>query len=210
MQEKDMVDKAVIDAESAQAPTADGDYIVTFTGKPFYFNTPEKSEIDIEDIAHALSNNSRFCGHTVKRYSVAEHSILVEELVSRITDEPITRLMALLHDASEAYLSDMATPIKRKIDLYGELEDRIQNEIYWRFGIKVSDILVDKDIVKAADNLAFINEVQQLMGNNPLFKLQDIELPDTKKVTIRCLSEKHCKQLFINKYNYLKHLLNNI
>lgn len=69
---------------------------------------PDPQDIHLEDIARALANTSRWAGHTPHYYSVAEHSIRVAMLV-----EPHHKLQALLHDAAEAYLGDIPTPIKR-------------------------------------------------------------------------------------------------
>lgn len=82
-------------------------WIMTHTGKKFRPFSPRIEDIDIEDIAHALSNLCRFNGHTSKFYSVAEHSILVSELCP---DE--LKLKGLLHDAAEAYLGDVPSPLK--------------------------------------------------------------------------------------------------
>ena len=81
--------------------------MVTYTGKEFYPLDPNPADIDIKDIAHALSNCCRFAGHIKSFYSVAQHSVIVSELC-----EPENALAGLLHDASEAYLSDIARPVK--------------------------------------------------------------------------------------------------
>ena len=87
----------------------------TFTGRLFDPFNPDPALIDLRDIAHALGNICRFGGHSRRYYSVAEHSILVASLVP----EPL-RLPALLHDAAEAYLGDIITPIKRWTTIYVE------------------------------------------------------------------------------------------
>jgi hypothetical protein len=88
-----------------------GPYIVTYTGRRFHFLDPKIDEISIEDIAHALSNVCRFTGHTKRFYSVAEHSCLVSALCDN-------RLEGLLHDASEAYMSDLSSPLKMLVPDY--------------------------------------------------------------------------------------------
>ena len=82
--------------------------IVTYTGRVIEPLNPDPAEIDILDIAHALSNQCRFTGHTHTYYSVAQHSVLVSRHCA-----PEDALWGLLHDASEAYLADIPRPVKR-------------------------------------------------------------------------------------------------
>lgn len=118
---------------------------------------PDPELILIEDIAHALSNSCRFTGHVRDFYSVGQHSVLVSEIVS----EENART-ALLHDASEAYLSDFARPIKQQPgfgEVYKEVEDRLMDAIAERFGIEWP---VPAE-VHAADNTLLVTEARDLM-----------------------------------------------
>lgn len=85
-------------------------WIQTFTGKQFWPLTPKAEDVCIEDIAHALAFKCRFGGHCKTFYSVAEHSCRVAEIL-----RPEHQLIGLLHDAAEAYLPDVAAPIKSAI-----------------------------------------------------------------------------------------------
>ncbi|MBU1692317.1 MAG: metal-dependent phosphohydrolase [Gammaproteobacteria bacterium] len=107
-------------------------WIQTYTGRRFYPLNPMPEDIEILDIAHALSHLCRFNGHTRQFYSVAQHSVLVMCVVP----EPLA-LAALLHDATEAYFADIVTPIKRHLGEIGEVEQRIHEAIAARFGIPV-------------------------------------------------------------------------
>ncbi len=104
--------------------------IRTFSGAFFDFAAPTPQMVRLEDIAHALSNCCRFCGQSREFYSVAQHSILVSELVltddlgPNVYDE--VRLQALLHDASEAYTGDIVTPLKRILPDFQVIEAGIQ------------------------------------------------------------------------------------
>ncbi len=106
-------------------------YIETVSGRKFYFLAPKPEDFDIEDIAHALSMNCRYTGHCSRFYSVAEHSILVSEILP-----PQLQLAGLLHDASEAYITDVASPIKQHLPDYQKMEDRIMSALATRFGIE--------------------------------------------------------------------------
>ena len=105
-----------------------GDFIQTFTGRMFWPIDPQPDEVDIEDIAHALSNVCRFCGHTREFYSVAQHSVLVSEIVPAAF-----ALEGLLHDATEAYISDVARPVKPYLTNYKEIEINLYRAIAKRF-----------------------------------------------------------------------------
>lgn len=108
--------------------------IVTASGKFFDPINPDPSKIDILDIAHALSRQSRFSGHTSKFWSVANHSILVSRLVA-----PEYALTALLHDAAEAYLVDLPSPIKNTsiLSSYKFLENRLHAAVSQAFSLPI-------------------------------------------------------------------------
>lgn len=135
------------------------DAIFTYSGIFMRPLAPSPESIRIEDIAHALSNQCRWTGHTSKFYSVAEHCIGVARLVP---DE--LALSALLHDASEAFLSDLARPIKKAPGLgevYLEVEARLEAAISERFGTVV-DPLSNIEI-KAADEEMLWAEARLLL-----------------------------------------------
>lgn len=99
-------------------------YIQVRSGAKFHFLDPQYDEILIEDIAYSLSNLTRFNGH-VPFYSVAEHSVFVSYRCPT--------LGALLHDAAEAYLSDIPSPIKQYLPQFQQMEDNILDVIMDKF-----------------------------------------------------------------------------
>lgn len=130
-------------------PIDAGCYIRTFTG--IYLNPFDikEEDIDIRDIAHALSLICRFGGHCKKFYSVAEHCIMV----SYNLPEHL-RFEGLMHDASEAYLVDMPSPIKEKLPEYKVVETNIMNVVAKKFGISWPVC----EEVKKADRLGLEHE----------------------------------------------------
>jgi uncharacterized protein len=107
----------------------------TASGNLIDLNNPHPSEININDIAHALSHICRFGGHAGTFYSVAQHCCLVTGMV------PVeAKRVALLHDASEAYLGDVIKPLKNMIGKeYEIIEERFTNTIFDRFEIKPTE-----------------------------------------------------------------------
>lgn len=126
----------------------------THTGKVVDLSRFAEEDICIEDIAHALSQIIRFTGHAKAPYSVAQHSLLVAEIAP-----PEHRLWALLHDASEAYLGDVASPLKTLLPQYRELEDQFQKVIAGRFGLPYPIPAA----VKHADRVALMVEKRDLL-----------------------------------------------
>lgn len=109
-------------------------WINTFTGKKFYPLAPAVDEVHLVDIAHALSNQCRYTGHG-KFYSVAEHSVKLAMVLNERGGSVEEMKYALLHDASEAYLADIATPVKHHPDFafYRQAEDHLQSVIFRAF-----------------------------------------------------------------------------
>lgn len=109
-------------------------YIETFTGRKFYFLNPTPDQFNIIDIAHALSMTCRYTGHSNKFYSVGEHSWHMSRMLGNLPKE--IQLAALLHDASEAYITDIASPVKMHLPDYKVIEDHIMREMCKRFMIE--------------------------------------------------------------------------
>ena len=133
----------------------------------FDYNT--LSNIDIEDIAISLSNNCRFNGHITEFYSVAQHSVLVYEgLKYYDTANRDTVFWGLLHDAHEAYVTDLPRPLKKYLEqnnvtIFSELEKEIDKKIAEISGINLDN--VDFKLVKKWDNILLDNELYYLMSN---------------------------------------------
>lgn len=109
------------------------DYIRTFSGINFFPLSPKKEDIRIEDIAHALSLMVRANGHFPEFYSVAQHCIACckESIACGYSDRIV--FACLLHDAAEAYMSDVTRPIKKHLELYKSAENTLLSMIYEAF-----------------------------------------------------------------------------
>ena len=112
-----------------------GPWIQTRSGKKFYYLTSGFNDVEILDIAHGLAFTCRWMGQCSSFYSVAQHSVLLSLVVPKEI-----AFYALLHDASEAYLGDLCTPLKNTIEIgngYKKMEERIQNLIEHKFNVQV-------------------------------------------------------------------------
>lgn len=153
---------------------------------------PEDYEYDINEIATALSNLCRYTGHVNSFYSVAEHSVLV----SRIVPAHLA-LAGLLHDASEAYLGDVASPLKKLLPEYKRIETRVQQAIAKQFGL--NDDLSDPAIHEA-DKRMYWQERQGIADTGMRDKLWHQDLRATRKVEAQGMSPVMARRMFLNEY----------
>lgn len=162
--------------------------IITSTGKYVTPLSMTIDMIDIEDIAHSLSHQCRWGGHCESYYSVAEHSVLVSMLVAKEH-----KLAALLHDASEAYLSDVPTPIKNLLPDFIETENKLLNIIEEKWNIQFTSE------VKKADELMLAIEAKYLTKHEMNYYLE----PWSINYKPQCLLPKEAKELFLTHYHLI-------
>lgn len=178
-----------------------------YTGREVDIFNLRIEDIDIEDIAHSLSNLCRYGGHCLFHYSVALHSYLC-------SIEPGTKseqLQFLLHDASEAYVNDLVRPIKHRVEMekYREIENSIQDLIFKRFNLpypyservhEVDDkvlldeipnliIMSDEIILKSTESGLSTREARKVLAQE---KLSKCKFP---KIT-----PEEAKELFLNRF----------
>ena len=129
---------------------------------------PTPVDIEIEDIAHGLAFVARWNGQTRGDwpYSVAEHSLLVEQIYGRLGDPPARwRLAALLHDAPEYVIGDMISPVKSAVGPgYGEMDLRLTAAVHRRFGLPAALPVAVKKAIKVADKVSAWLEAVQIAG----------------------------------------------
>ncbi|WP_109372912.1 hypothetical protein [Proteus genomosp. 6] len=168
-------------------------YIATATNKHFYYLDVRIEDIDIQDIASGLANECRFNGQIDNFYSVAQHSVYVSYLVA-----PEYALEALLHDASEAYIKDLPSPLKKLLPEYKLIELRVEKMIRKKFGLPESK----SDAVHFADLMMLATEKRDLeidTGSNWLM-LEGIPASD---FVVNPLTPPQAKALFLRRFNEL-------
>lgn len=162
-------------------------WIQTSRGLAFNLATPKFVDVSTVDIANALGQICRFCGHTRTFYSVAEHSVRVADYVSSRckvdTDATIMHVAALLHDAHEAYTGDITSPMKAAMErrcpgfkvalkkMVREINAAIVEALLPSFGPerkeKFLDLMEHDQLLLKGDLAMLHAERNQLLGNPP-------------------------------------------
>lgn len=167
-------------------------WIQTYGGKQFFPLAPKPDDVDIVDIARSLSFLCRFNGHCRAFYSVADHSIRVSNIVS---DE--YALWGLLHDAAEAYVSDLPRPVKQAIPEFSVHEDKVLDVIMKRHGLQMPM----PGPVREADDILLVTEARDLMAPPPADWGLAAKPLDER---IRPLSPEQAFETFLARYEQLR------
>jgi len=171
-----------------QSITADH-RIMLHSGRLFDLEHPETSEFTVDDIAHGLAHTCRYAGQCDGFFSVAEHSVLVSQVV------PHAKLAALFHDAAEAFIGDVSGPLKRLLPDYRTIETKIACAIFERLGIEWPVPFE----VKRADYSVMAAEQLVLMPAGTNEWLQELRVVPAA-VEIRRLDPRRAKALFLDRY----------
>lgn len=173
--------------------------IATHSGKLVDPFSMRYEDLSIEDIAHALSNQCRFSGHTSEHYSIARHSLAVAQCVDRLGASKKQIMIGLMHDASEAYLLDVPSPLKSRPEFafYRDAERKLQSTIFEWLGLNPS-----------VEDLAMLAR-----GDFAALKAEAITFMGSPKWANHIVGEKHAlftignnnavKGLFIDRFNDL-------
>ena len=122
---------------------------------------PDPEKIELKDIAHGLAHVGRFAGQGKDFHSVARHSVHVSHEVEARGGSMEAQRFALVHDAAEAYLSDVPGPVKKSLPGYKHAEDRLDETILDALGIEASD----GSLVKKADTAVNDHELSVFFAN---------------------------------------------
>lgn len=195
----------VVEGDGQTIPRGDvtngGDPYIQTLGGPYFFEDPDRNPevFRIEHIAKSLSHNCRFTGQVDRFLSVAEHSVTVAAIVLELTGDREKALVGLMHDAAEAILGDVSSPLKALLgSFYRDLERVAQIAIFDHYGLP----LPFPEEVKKADMIALATEKRDLVLHdpNPWPCLEGVEpLPSPTQA----LSSEEAAALFLETYELL-------
>jgi hypothetical protein len=163
-------------------------WMQTYTGRPFRFDDLSDLQLDIRDIARPLSRLPRFGGHTSHPISVAEHSVVVSQILRAWNQPNIVQLHGLMHDAHEAFTGDIVAPLKRflhdtmNFDI-SSLQDSIQNAIHQAFNIPDLELEIQEVRIHNADLYACKLERNLVMKSSLEWDIDQIEI-DQEHLTL--------------------------
>ena len=179
-------------------------YITTNSGKTIDYLNPDPKQITIEDIAHGLSQECRWGAQTKVFYSVAAHSIMVSMVCAETS--MLHALKGLLHDASEAFLRDLPTPLKELPELAGYkiIEARMMKAIGEALDVDLIDLPPE---IHAADRKIALMEDAYLMNPPHVEENEFLNEDGTSKVKWAVLPPAACEDAFLKVYaNLREHL----
>lgn len=171
-----------------------GNWMLSSKGRQLWPLDLQPEDIDIEEIAHALSNICRFGGHCRKFYSVAQHSLLVADC------SPLKLAkVGLLHDATEAYIGDMVRPLKVSLSEFSSIEDAAWEAVAGAFDLPIT---IPAE-VKIADARVLLGEKRDLCNNDGghAWEFPQCRFPDLEPYplhTIRPLLPRDAEWLFLD------------
>ena len=177
-----------------------GQAIQLGNGKQYRLLDPDPAVLDEKMIAHSLSQLCRFTGHSSKFYSVAEHCIIVSEIIAEGSC-PGYALEGLLHDASEAFVGDLSRPLKLLLReqgaMYDKVEELAQRAVAKRFGLEYPF----PECVKVADNVALSTEKRDIMpkGGEKWFNM-----PEPRRARIEGLQPADAKRAWLRRFKELR------
>ena len=155
--------------------------IYTFKGHKINLYKPDENEIDMDDISHVLSYQCRFGGNVNKFHSVAQHSLEVQQLLSEYDTN--TQFAGLMHDAQEAYMTDLPTPIKVLLPDYSTMEERLAQKIRDKYDINYGR--KESDLVNNADKVSLMTEIEELIPSKLGDKTLNYKADDSIRDLVR-------------------------
>ncbi len=172
------------------------DYITTYSKIHFTPLAPRREDIIIEDIAHALSLMTRANGHFPEFYSVAQHCMDCAMVAETEHLSAREQLACLLHDASEAYLSDVTRPVKANLAEYRHIEQRLQNAIYEKY-LQGGITEAEAQTVKRIDDTCLYYEFEHFMGERLFPQVPQIaKVPEYRISPFRDVEEAFLKRFY--------------
>jgi len=162
----------------------------TLSRKFVDFADLDKSKIDLWDIAGGLSKICRFAGQIPCHYSVAEHSIIVSEIILLLGYSKRTAKYGLIHDATEAYMGDIPSPVKLLCPDYINLENKLM--------VKIENVLMPENGLSKYE-YDIVNSVDKQMAHLEIDHFRN----GKKSPFIQCLNSNQAFTAFILQWGKL-------
>lgn len=185
-------------------------WMQTYSGTQFFFDPADrdKNNINIVDIARSLSRTIRFNGHSSVPITVAEHSVVVMEIVQTEGGTEMQQLYALLHDSHEAYTGDVSRPLKQYLrDRYDmnlrSFEQDVQRQIYDALGIRQPEA-AEMAAIERADTWALAAERRRFMVSNHAWHIDGIQVPDYVEGSYGVWGDDEAMRIFEKNYERLR------
>lgn len=207
----DAYEEAIAEASAwlaSRSQASSSCHMLTFSGRDYLPTQMMHADVHIEDVAHALSLICRFGGHTEVHYSVAQHSLLVTRILEDQGAPVEAQLAGLLHDAHEAYIGDIPTPIKSVLGAtWHDLEADVATAV--RRALDVTSAFHDwEDLIKYADRVALATERRDLMhfdaDHNIPWKILGGVTPFHEKIGALGWSPQWWADVFLDRYEALR------
>lgn len=179
-------------------------WIQTYKGNKIDPFNLDPTQVDITDIAHALSMICRFNGHVHTFYSVAQHACHVADILHKKHNDSRIAYIGLLHDNSEYILGDKARPIKQHMPEYMHIERIVMLQLYDVFGVSRKEYDATYTKVKEADNIALVTEAQQLLQHDPIDDWTSHYTVEGDDAEIIPLSSEKAEELFLQRFGKYK------
>lgn len=175
-------------------------FILTYSGINFLLYGENVDRFSLKDIAHSLSMQCRYTGHTKRFYSVAEHCVLMSRYVTDLD----CKIMALYHDAAEAYIGDVASPVKRCLPDYKKIEENIERRLFTWLGYDVP--LCVKKLVKILDIRIMLRERDVLLPMTNVRWIEN-EVVTPLDIDIMCWSPAKAEREFLKQAEKIRELI---
>lgn len=175
-------------------------FILTYSGINFLLHGESTDRFSLKDIAHSLSMQCRYTGHTKRFYSVAEHCVLMSRYVANLD----CKFAALYHDAVEAYVGDLASPVKQGLPDYKKIEESIERRLFMWLGYDVSPLV--KKLVKMLDTRIMLSERNMLLPDiNEQWPEDEVVTP--LDIRIMCWSPTKAEKEFLKQAKKIRELM---
>lgn len=183
-------------------------YILTYTGKIFDYDNINKDNIFIPDILHSLPKLNRFVGHSLRAYSVGEHTLIGLSIAEKMGYTPLQKLQWFIHDFTEAYVGDCPAPLKGYLPRFREIEEKVELAILEHLGLKP---LTPEEyhLVKRIDYTMLVLEMRDLTLHPyemyiDSYTYVEILEDDDFRISKRPMNENELSKMLTILFDYLK------